>query len=133
MRSEAAIGKEGRRLPCMQMRAGMQASRESIQLTTDQVEIAVATFSMLAEPTRVRLLWVLLSGEYAVNELAELSGSAQSAVSQHLAKLRLARLVRHRREGRRILYTTDDAHVRRLLEESLHHADHVAQGHPEHS
>ena len=117
----------------MQMRANMQASAESNRLTTDQVEIAVATFSMLAEPTRVRLLWILLSGEYAVSELAALSGSAPSAVSQHLAKLRLARLVRHRREGRRILYSTDDTHVRRLLEESLQHADHVAQGHPEHA
>jgi DNA-binding transcriptional ArsR family regulator len=111
----------------------MQASFASNQLRGDQVEVAVATFSMLAEPTRVRLLWFLLSGEYAVSELAELSGSAPSAVSQHLAKLRLARLVRHRREGRRILYTTDNAHVRRLLEESLHHADHVAQGHPDHA
>lgn len=111
----------------------MQGCPESDQLTADQVEIAVATFAMLAEPTRVRLLWLLLAGEYAVNELADLSRSAPSAVSQHLAKLRLARLVRRRREGRRILYTTDNAHVRRLLEESLHHADHVAQGHPEHS
>jgi DNA-binding transcriptional ArsR family regulator len=111
----------------------MQVSSPSNQLTADQVEVTVATFSMLAEPTRVRLLWLLLGGEYGVNELAEMSGSAPSAVSQHLAKLRLARLVRHRREGRRILYRTDNAHVRRLLEESLHHADHVAQGHPDHA
>jgi DNA-binding transcriptional ArsR family regulator len=117
----------------MQMRAGMQVPSESDQLTTDQVEVAVATFSMLAEPTRVRLLWCLLGGEYAVRELAELSGSAPSAVSQHLAKLRLAGLVRSRRDGRCILYTTNNSHVRRLLEEALHHADHVAQGHPEHA
>ena len=97
------------------------------------MEIAVATFFMLAEPTRIRLLWTLLSGEYAVSELAERSGSAPSAVSQHLAKLRLARLVRHRREGRRILYTTDNTHVRRTLDESPHHADHMAHGHPEHA
>jgi DNA-binding transcriptional ArsR family regulator len=116
----------------MQMRAGMQASSRSNQLTPDQVEIAVATFAMLAEPTRIRLLWVLLRGEYSVSDLAQMTGSAPPAVSQHLAKLRLARLVRHRREGRRILYTTDNAHVQRLLEESLHHADHVAQGLPEH-
>jgi len=115
------------------MRADMQAPFASNPLKPNQVEAAVATFSMLAEPTRVRLLWFLLSGEYAVSELAELSGSAPSAVSQHLAKLRLARRVRHRRGGRRILYTTDNAHVRRLLEESLHHADHLAQRHPDHA
>ena len=60
-----------------------------------------------------------------VNELAELVGAQPAAVSQHLAKLRLARLVRSRREGTRIFYVLDDAHVRRLVEEVLSHADHV--------
>lgn len=114
------------------MRAGMQTSDPLTQLADDQVEVAVMTFSMLAEPTRVRLLWCLLGGEYAVNELAKMSGAAPSAVSQHLAKLRLARLVRYRREGRRVLYSADNTHVRRLLEEWLHDADHVAQGHADH-
>ena len=116
----------------MQMRAGMQVSGGAAQLSQEQVEVAAQTFSLLAEPTRVRLLWCLLSGEYAVTQLAEMTTAAPSAVSQHLAKLRLARLVRHRRDGRRILYSADNSHVRRLLEESLYHADHVAQGHADH-
>lgn len=114
------------------MRADMQASGPLAQLTIDQLDVAVATFSMLAEPTRVRLLSCLLDREHSVSELAAILGSAPSAISQHLAKLRLARLVKHRREGRRVMYSADDAHVRRLLEESLHHADHVAQNHPDH-
>jgi len=116
----------------MRMHADMQTFDSLSQLADDQVRVAVTTFSMLAEPTRVRLLWCLLRGEYAVKDLATMSGSAPSAVSQHLAKLRLARLVRYRREGRRVLYSTDNVHVRRLLEESLYRADHVAQGHPDH-
>jgi len=48
-------------------------------------------------------------------------------VSQHLAKLRLARLVRTRRDGTRIFYVADDAHVRRLVEEVLSHADHITR------
>lgn len=110
------------------MRADMQGSGEFSTLGQEQVDVAVRTFSLLGEPTRVRLLWCLLSGEYAVAQLAEMTRSAPSAVSQHLAKLRLARLVRYRRDGRRILYSADNSHVRRLLEESLYHADHVAQG-----
>jgi len=43
---------------------------------------------------------------------------------QHLAKLRLARLVRTRREGNRIYYVVDDVHVRRLVEEVVSHAGH---------
>lgn len=115
------------------MRADVRTSGSLIQLTLEQVEVAVATFSMLAEPTRVRLLSCLLDREHSVSELAAALAVAPSAVSQHLAKLRLARLVKHRREGRRVIYSADDAHVRRLLEESLHHADHVAQNRQDHA
>jgi DNA-binding transcriptional ArsR family regulator len=117
----------------MHMRAGMQVSdKPTGELMSEQVDVAVSTFSLLAEATRVRLLWCLLRGEYAVTELSAMTGAAPSAVSQHLAKLRLARLVRHRRSGRQILYSADNSHVRRLLEEALYHADHVAQGHADH-
>ena len=80
---------------------------------------------LLGDETRLRVIWALLSGEHSVNELAERVGAQPAAVSQHLAKLRLARLVRSRREGTRIYYVVDDAHVRHLVEEVLTHADHV--------
>ena len=81
---------------------------------------------LLGDETRLRVICALLEGEHPVNELAELAGVQSAAVSQHLAKLRLARLVRSRREGTRIFYVVDDAHVRRLVEEVLTHAGHVA-------
>ena len=87
---------------------------------------------MLADPTRLRIIWALLHGEHSVNELADHVGGQPAAVSQHLAKLRLARLVKTRRDGTRIFYEANDAHVRRLIEEALFHADHVAQDMPDH-
>ena len=86
---------------------------------------AVGMLKLLGDETRLRVIWALLEGEHPVNELAELVGAQPAAVSQHLAKLRLAHLVRSRREGNRIFYVVDDAHVRRLVEEVLSHADHV--------
>lgn len=86
---------------------------------------------LLGDETRLRLIWALLDGEHSVNELAELVGAHPAGVSQHLAKLRLARLVRTRRDGTRIFYVADDAHVRRLVEEVLSHADHVILRPPE--
>ena len=59
---------------------------------------------LLGDETRLRVIWALLEGEHSVNELAEVVGAQPAAVSQHLAKLRLARLVRSRREGTRIFY-----------------------------
>ncbi|MBA3905816.1 MAG: winged helix-turn-helix transcriptional regulator, partial [Pseudonocardiales bacterium] len=70
----------------------------------DHVEAAVESFRMLADGTRLRLLWLLCGGEYDVGALAAQVGAARPAVSQHLAKLRIAGLVATRRDARRPLY-----------------------------
>jgi len=80
---------------------------------------------LLGDETRLRILCALVDGEHSVNDLAELVGAQPAGVSQHLAKLRLARLVRTRRDGTRIFYVVDDVHVRRLVTEVISHADHV--------
>lgn len=91
----------------------------------EHAQIAASTFRMLADPTRVKLLWALLQEESSVNALAEAVGASPAAVSQHLAKLRLAGFVESRREGTYAYYRASDAHVRRLLQETLSHAEHV--------
>ncbi len=110
------------------MCADMQVS----QPTGKQMEEAVQTLAMLAEPTRVRLMCPMLDGERAVHDLAVAVGCSPTSVSQHVAKLHLSGLVRRRRQGRSVLYTADDVRVRRLLQEALHHADHAVQNHPDH-
>ena len=89
----------------------------------EEFAAAAATLKLLADPTRLRILWALLHGEHAVQELAEHVGARPAAVSQHLAKLRLARLVRTRRHGNQIFYATESAHIERLTSEALFHAD----------
>lgn len=97
-----------------------------------QVEAAVTALRMLADGTRLRLLWLLRDGEHDVTALTEAVGVARPAVSQHLAKLLLAGLVSSRREGRRVLYRARGGHVRRLVTEALHAADHLVSGLAEH-
>src|SRR4051795_4031057 len=91
----------------------------------EQVHLAAESFRMLGDPTRIKILWALLQGESSVSCLAELVGASSTTVSQHLAKLRLAGLVRGRREGTFIYYAAADTHVRALLAEALFHADHT--------
>ncbi|WP_285752318.1 metalloregulator ArsR/SmtB family transcription factor [Lentzea sp. NBRC 105346] len=96
------------------------------------VEAAVDGFRMLADATRLRVLWLLCGQEYDVTTVAHAVGIARPAVSQHLAKLRLAGLVSVRRDGRRSLYRARGGHVRRLLLEAVHAADHRLTGQPDH-
>ncbi|MGW8377009.1 metalloregulator ArsR/SmtB family transcription factor [Streptomyces sp. ODS28] len=70
-----------------------------------------AAFGLLASPARLHIVWALAQGESDVSHLAERVGGALPAVSQHLAKLKLAGLVRSRREGRRVVYLVDDPDV----------------------
>jgi DNA-binding transcriptional ArsR family regulator len=90
----------------------------------EQFELAVTTFKLLGDVTRLKILWALLHGEHSVNELATHVGANPPAVSQQLAKLRAAGLVRVRREGNRLFYAAKDAHVLRLVEQALFHSDH---------
>lgn len=98
----------------------------------ERVATAVTALQMLAEPTRLRLMWQLTGGEYDVGTLAVAVGVARPAVSQHLAKLRLAGLVTARRDGRRVFYTARGGHVRRLVTEVLYAAEHQLTGAPDH-
>ena len=99
----------------------------------DEFQSAVGMLKLLGDETRLRIIWALLDGEHSVNELAALVGAHPTGVSQHLAKLRLARLVRTRRDGTRIYYVADDTHVRRLVEEVVRATAGIAGGPKRHS
>jgi DNA-binding transcriptional ArsR family regulator len=100
--------------------------------TDAQFELAVETFKLLADNTRLRIVWALHHGEHSVAQLAAHVGARPPAVSQHLAKLRMARLVKVRRDGNRLFYAADNAHVRALIEQAVSHTDHVVRELPDH-
>jgi DNA-binding transcriptional ArsR family regulator len=88
---------------------------------------AADALRMLADPTRLNILWALMQGETSVACLADLAGTTPTAVSQHLSKLRLAGLVTNRREGTFIYYTLADHHIGELVRQALSHADHQTE------
>ena len=93
------------------------------------VEAAADAFRMLGDKNRIKILLALLQGEESVNCLAEIIEASPSAVSQHLAKLRLAGLVQVRREGTFAYYAAANTHVGRLLTEALSFADQIGRAH----
>src|SRR5512135_3606498 len=102
------------------------------QLAEDHAHLVVEVFRMLADATRVQLLWALAGREMSVNDLAERIGKPGPSVSQHLAKLRMARLVRTRREGTQVFYRLENDHVRQLVTDAVYNAEHAAGGVPAH-
>ncbi|GAA1215657.1 hypothetical protein GCM10009665_01840 [Kitasatospora nipponensis] len=94
---------------------------------------AAASFGLLASTMRLHIVWVLSQGEADVGTLAERVGGTLQAVSQHLAKLKMAGMVSNRREGRRQVYGVDDPQVAtlvRLMVEKLDPAVSASVGAP---
>ncbi len=93
-----------------------------------EFQVAAGVLKLLADATRLKIVWALLHGEHSVNELADHVGARPPAVSQHLAKLRAADLVRTRRDGNRIYYAARNEHIEHLATEALLQADHLVTG-----
>ncbi|WP_082126866.1 ArsR/SmtB family transcription factor [Allosalinactinospora lopnorensis] len=101
--------------------------------STDQLGVAAGVFQLLSDATRLHLLWVLAQHDADVGQLTQACGASRTAVSQHLAKLRLAGLVEARKQARHSVYRLRDGHLRRLVLEALNHADHTVTGEPPHA
>lgn len=81
-------------------------------------------FSALSDPTRLRIISVLLDGEMNVGDIASQLVMTESAVSHQLRGLRQMRLVRSRKHGRQVFYALDDDHVTKLYRLGLDHVEH---------
>jgi DNA-binding transcriptional ArsR family regulator len=91
-------------------------------LSLDDAEQLAQRFKLLADPGRLRMVYALLeAGEICVSDLATLVESSESATSHQLRQLRLAGLVRARKQGREVFYRVADTHVRLLLDVAVEH------------
>lgn len=93
-----------------------------LALSETQLAAAAAMFRALADPARLQTLALLLPGEASVSRLAAAEGGRIGTVSARLRVLHDARLVRRRRDGRRVLYALADTHVLRLVQNAIDHA-----------
>ena len=80
-------------------------------------------FKMFGDSTRVKILHALEQNELCVCDLAALLGITKSAVSHQLKALRLARLVKFRRDAQIVYYSLADDHVKEILDTGFEHLD----------
>jgi len=92
------------------------------QMKSDEVmgDLA-ATFKVLGDPTRTKIIFALSKKVLCVGEISALLNISQSAISHQLRVLRDMSLVRLRRDGKTIYYALDDVHIKYLLKEGLNH------------
>jgi ArsR family transcriptional regulator, lead/cadmium/zinc/bismuth-responsive transcriptional repressor len=79
------------------------------------------TFSVLADPTRAKIVLALSKAELCVVELSGLLGMSHSAISHQMRPLKDLDLVRCRKEGRKSYYTLSDRHINNLFDEGIKH------------
>ncbi|GGA67888.1 ArsR/SmtB family transcription factor [Ornithinibacillus halotolerans] len=93
-------------------------------LDEETLFVVSQTFKALSDPTRIRILNFLCTGEHSVTDIAETLNLSQSSVSHQLRFLKNLRLVKFRREGTTLYYSEDDDHVMNLLKQAIDHAEH---------
>jgi DNA-binding transcriptional ArsR family regulator len=86
-----------------------KATKDLSPKTMEKVFARVADyFSVLSEPSRLRIMYAVCSGEKSVSEVIELCGSSQANVSRHLSALHKAGILLRRKEGTTVFYSIAD-------------------------
>ena len=80
-------------------------------------------FRVFGDSTRIKILYALFESELCVNDIAQVVGLSQSAVSHQLRLLKANKLVRFRRDGKTIYYSLDDDHVRSIIALGMDHVE----------
>lgn len=93
----------------------MNPSAAAKRAPTIDAEALSRYFRALGDPTRLRIITVLLEGERTVSDLIDILGVPQSRVSNHLACLKWCRFVTAERRGRSVVYRLDEDGVADVL------------------
>lgn len=87
----------------------------------EQVVQIAELFKAFGDATRVHILTLLVERELCVSDIAQSVALSQSAVSHQLRFLKQTHLIKYRRDGKNILYSLADDHVRTILQMGLEH------------
>ena len=80
-------------------------------------------FKVFGDSTRIKILYVLFQSEMCVCDIAQLLDMNQSAISHQLKILKQAKLVTGRREGKSVIYSLADEHVRTIIDQGREHIE----------
>ena len=95
--------------------------KEAILRNNDLFDALADLYKVFGDGTRVRILCALTQSEMNVGEISEFLEITQSAVSHQLRVLKTSGLVRSRRNGKEMIYSLADEHVRNIIDCGMEH------------
>lgn len=99
--------------------------RKKVLPDQHNIDAVAGFFRVISDPTRVRILWALDQGDLCVGDLSVLLDMTVSAISHQLKMLKDTGLVKARRDGKHMIYSLDDEHVRAVFETAVEHLEHL--------
>ncbi len=91
----------------------------------DNLDQVADLFKVLGDENRLRILCLLMEKEHNVTEIASHLDISQPATSSHLRILKNHYVVKYRKEGREVIYSLDDDHIYKILEQARTHLSHI--------
>lgn len=80
-------------------------------------------FKLFSDSTRIRILVALFDGEFCVGEIAEKLEMSQTAISHQLRVLKQNHLIKYRRQGKSMIYSLADDHVKTIIDCAVEHVE----------
>lgn len=89
----------------------------------EELQELAELFKMFADSTRIKILYDLFDGEKNVTEICQDIEMNQSAVSHQLKLLKTSKLIKARREGKAVIYSLADEHVKTIIAMGKEHIE----------
>jgi ArsR family transcriptional regulator len=88
----------------------------------ENIKDTVQLFKIFSDNTRLRIIDLLVTGEFCVQDISEQLETSQSAISHQLKLLRDLNVVRTRKMGKQVFYSLQDNHIKEIFLMGYSHA-----------
>lgn len=89
----------------------------------ENIRETVSLFKIFSDFTRLRIIELLVQGEYCVQDISDTLETSQSAISHQLKLLRDLNVVKTRKQGKQVFYSLQDEHVKTIFQMGYDHAN----------
>lgn len=100
-----------------------KADYRILDITEKELLELADLFKMFSDSTRIKILYELFDGEKSVTEICDDIEMNQSAVSHQLRALKSSKLIRSRRDGKSVMYSLADDHVKTIIAMGKEHIE----------